>query len=92
MTAADFQWIGYVAAACTTFSFIPQVLHILRTRDTAAISLGMYSIFTFGVAMWLTYGLVLNDAPMIVANAITLTLALFILCYTLRDRRHQHRH
>lgn len=80
------EWVGYLAAFCTTASFIPQVLHILRTRDTAAISLGMYSIFTFGVAMWLTYGLILRDAPMTIANAITLVLALFILCYTVRDR------
>lgn len=85
----NWEWVGYLAAFCTTFSFIPQVLHILRTRDTAAISLGMYSIFTFGVAMWLTYGLILGDAPMTIANAITLALALFILIYTIRDRLRQ---
>lgn len=85
----NWEWVGYLAAFCTTFSFIPQVLHILRTRDTAAISLGMYGIFTFGVAMWLTYGLILGDAPMTIANAITLALALFILIYTIRDRLRQ---
>lgn len=80
------EWVGYIAAFCTTFSFIPQVLHILRTRDTAAISLGMYSIFTFGVSMWLIYGIILRDIPMTLANAITLVLALFILLHTIRDR------
>lgn len=77
------EWIGYLAACCTTFSFIPQVLHILRTRDTRAISLGMYSLFTFGVAMWLIYGIVINNLPMIIANGITLLLACFILAYKL---------
>lgn len=79
------EWFGYIAAFCTTFSFIPQVLHIMRTKNTAAISLGMYSIFTFGIAMWLTYGIVLNNLPMTLANGVTLVLALMILGYKIRD-------
>lgn len=81
----NIEWFGYLAAFCTTVAFIPQVLHIVRTRDTGAISLGMYSIFTFGVAMWLAYGVVLENLPMIVANIITLLLALVVLVYKLRD-------
>ncbi len=75
------ELIGYIAATLTTFSFIPQVLHIVRTRDTRAISLGMYSIFTIGIAFWLVYGIIIQDAPMTIANCITLILALFILGY-----------
>lgn len=77
----NYEWIGYVAATLTTFSFIPQVLHILRTRDTRAISLGMYSIFVLGIFLWLVYGVILKNAPMTIANSITFLLALFILSY-----------
>ena len=78
--------MGYVAAFCTTASFIPQVLHVLRTKDTSAISLHMYALFVFGVAMWLIYGLLQRDLPMIVANAITFALAACILLMKVKDQ------
>jgi MtN3 and saliva related transmembrane protein len=71
--------IGYLAAALTTCSFVPQALHTFRTRDVSGISLGMYSVFTAGVALWLVYGLVLGAWPIVAANAITLALAATIL-------------
>jgi MtN3 and saliva related transmembrane protein len=73
------QWLGYAAATCTTASFLPQALLTLRTRDVSGISLGMYSAFTFGVALWLWYGWRLGEWPIIVANALTLLLAATIL-------------
>ncbi len=71
--------LGYVAAMLTTASFVPQALHTWRTRRAGGISLGMVSIFTLGVALWLCYGIVLGAWPLIIANTITLVLALFIL-------------
>ena len=71
--------IGYCAAALTTGSFVPQAVLTLRTRDVSGISLSMYSAFTVGVALWLVYGLSLGDWPIVVANAVTLVLALTIL-------------
>lgn len=79
------EWFGYIAAFCTTSAFIPQVLQVMRTRDTQAISLSMYVTFTFGVAMWLAYGVVLHSLPMIIANIVTLLLALTVLVFKLRD-------
>lgn len=76
--------IGYLAAALTTFSFVPQALHTFRTRDVRGISLGMYSVFTVGIALWLVYGLALGAWPIVVANAITLVLAGAILAMKLR--------
>ncbi len=76
--------IGYIAASLTTLSFLPQALHTFRTRDVSGISLGMYALFTTGVALWLVYGLLLAAWPLIVANAITLALALAILLMKLR--------
>jgi MtN3 and saliva related transmembrane protein len=77
MTGVD--WLGYAAATLTTLSFLPQAWLTLRTRDVSGISLGMYSAFTLGVALWLGYGLWLGQWPIIVANAITLALASTIL-------------
>ena len=79
--------IGTLAACLTTASFVPQVWHTLRTRDVSGISLGMYSVFTVGVALWLIYGLMLGAWPVVVANAITLILALAILLMKLRFKR-----
>ncbi len=78
--------IGTLAACLTTSSFLPQVLHTLRTRDVSGISLGMYSLFTAGVALWLVYGVLIGSWPIIVANAITTTLAVTILAMKLRYR------
>jgi MtN3 and saliva related transmembrane protein len=78
--------LGAAAACLTTVSFLPQALHTCRTRDVRGISLGMYSAFTLGVALWLVYGLLLEAWPIVVANAVTLLLALWILwmklCYS----------
>lgn len=69
------ELIGYLAATLTTCSFVPQAWHTFRTRDVSGISLGMYSVFTTGVALWLAYGIALQAWPIVVANAITLLLA-----------------
>jgi uncharacterized protein with PQ loop repeat len=75
--------IGYVAATLTTFSFLPQAILTIRTRDTDSLSLGMYSAFTLGVLLWLVYGLYLADKAIIFANAITFLLAASILSFKL---------
>ena len=80
------EWIGYAAACLTTLSFVPQALLTFRTRDVRGISLGMYTAFTAGVALWLAYGVLLRAWPVVVANAITLALALTILGMKLRYR------
>jgi MtN3 and saliva related transmembrane protein len=84
MTASEL--IGYAAATLTTCSFAPQAWLTFRTRDVKGISLGMYSVFATGVALWLAYGVLLRAWPIVVANAITLALALAILGMKLRFR------
>lgn len=76
--------IGTAAACLTTVSFAPQAWLSFKTRDVSGVSLGMYSVFTVGVAMWLVYGLLLSAWPIVVANAITLALALAILGMKIR--------
>jgi len=80
----DSETIGYVAGTLTTISFIPQAWLSWKTRHTAGLSLGMYTIFALGVALWLGYGLLIGAWPVIVSNSITLVLALFILGIRLR--------
>ena len=76
--------IGSVAAVLTTASFIPQAWHSFKTRDVSGVSLGMYSVFTLGVALWLLYGVLLQSWPLMIANSITLLLAAAILGMKLR--------
>ena len=64
--------LGLVAAFCTTSSFLPQAIKTIRTKDTSAISLSMYVLFTFGTLMWLIYGLTSHNFPVAIANAVTL--------------------
>lgn len=73
------EWMGYLAAACTTLSFVPQAAKTIRTRDTSGISLWMYVVFTFGIACWFGYGIFLKSWPMIMSNAITFVLSATIL-------------
>mgnify|MGYP003338793964 FL=1 len=75
---------GYIAAALTTFSFVPQVLRVWRTRSVADISLGMYCVYTIGIAIWLVYGILIMSWPIILANIVTLLLAGSVLAMKLR--------
>lgn len=77
--------IGYLAASLTTFSFLVQAIQSWRTRDLSGISLGMYSMFTLGVALWLIYGIVIESWPLIVTNALTFLFALSILLMKLKQ-------
>jgi MtN3 and saliva related transmembrane protein len=78
------EWVGGLAATLTTCSFVPQVWKVWRTRHTKDISLLMYTLFTFGVALWLIYGILLGAWPIIIANSITLLLAGTVLVLKLR--------
>jgi MtN3 and saliva related transmembrane protein len=78
------EWVGYVAAALTTFSFVPQAVRTIRTKETHGISLGMYVMFTVGIAFWLAYGVVLMSWPMILSNVVTLMLSGTVLALKIR--------
>lgn len=81
-------WLGYLAATCTTAAFLPQVIKTLKTRDTRSISLGMYVLFVTGVGLWMAYGIVLGDRPIILANGITFMLSAVILVMKARNAMH----
>ena len=78
--------LGFIAGTLTTLSFVPQVHKAWRTRRCEDLSYGMLLTFGFGVALWLIYGLLLRAAPVIVANAVTLTLIVVLLVMKSRYR------
>ena len=78
------RYIGFFAAFCTTIAFVPQAIKVYESKSTKDISLYMFLIFTIGVLSWLIYGIIIFNFPLILANAVTLVLSLFILIYKLR--------
>lgn len=76
--------IGLTAATLTTVAFVPQVVRAWRTRSTHDISLPMFLVLAVGIALWLIYGAMIRDVPLIIANVVTLVLVLMILFFKLR--------
>lgn len=76
--------LGLVAGALTTIAFVPQVARVWRTRSTRDISLGMFLLFTAGVALWMVYGVLMDAPPVIIANGVTLALSATILGFKIR--------
>jgi MtN3 and saliva related transmembrane protein len=76
--------LGLAAAACTTLAFVPQFIKVWKTRSTHDISLAMYCVTCTGVLLWLVYGIILHDTPLIVANSVTIVLAGSILLMKIR--------
>ena len=76
--------VSACAATLTTAAFVPQALHIIRHKETQAISLFMYISFAVGVALWLLFGTMIGNWPIIVSNGITLLLALAIIAMKLK--------
>jgi MtN3 and saliva related transmembrane protein len=81
------QVIGGLAAFASTTSFLPQAWKVIRTRDTDAISKRMYAVTVVGFALWLGYGWMLGQWPLILTNGICLVLSAFILAMRLLPRR-----
>jgi len=80
------ELIGFVAAFFTSASFLPQAIMVIRSRKTDGLSLTMYMMFTCGISLWLTYGIVTMAWPLICANTVTITLASCILSIMISNR------
>ncbi len=77
----NYQIIGLAAAILTTTAFLPQVIRVVKSRSTHDISLAMFVLFCTGIFLWLIYGILIKDTPIIIANAATFILATIILIY-----------
>lgn len=71
--------IGLIAALLTTIAYLPQVIKCWKTQKTKDISLQMYVILTIGLLLWLIYGFLIKDLPLVLANLITLVLVSSVL-------------
>ena len=76
--------IGLGAAMFTTISFLPQAIRVIKTKQTKDLSLTMYMAFTVGIFLWLVYGIMLDNLPIVIANSITLVFASTILVMKLK--------
>ena len=79
--------IGSCAAVCTTIAFVPQLVRVYRRKTARDISLSMFLVFSVGELLWFLYGIFIHSFPVILANAVTLALALSILALKLRYDR-----
>ncbi|MBF0095286.1 MAG: SemiSWEET transporter [Alphaproteobacteria bacterium] len=77
--------VGFVAGTLTTLAFLPQVLKTWRTRSARDLSLAMLLSFCAGVVLWLVYGVMIGQWPIILPNIVTLVLAGSILVFKLRE-------
>ena len=71
--------LGYCAAVVSTGSFAPQAWKIMRSRETKDISTGMYALTVLGFSLWLAYGILERQWPLVGSNSICLALSAFIL-------------
>jgi MtN3 and saliva related transmembrane protein len=77
-------WIGMAAAVLTTAAFAPQAFKAWQSRSTKDVSLAMFTMMVAGNTLWLAYGIMIKDAPLVIANAVTLILAGAILAAKIR--------
>lgn len=84
MTQESITVLGLLAATLTTISFVPQLIKVWVSRSAHDISFWMFSLFSTGVALWLVYGIYIDSLPVILANSITLVLALAVLILKIR--------
>jgi MtN3 and saliva related transmembrane protein len=76
--------LGLIAASLTTTAFVPQAVKSWKTKSAKDLSMGMFAIFCTGVFLWLIYGILNRDLPLILSNAVTFILALTILVLKIR--------
>lgn len=76
--------LGTLAGTLTTVSFVPQVLKIWKSKSAKDISFGMFLLFSAGILLWLVYGILIGAQPIIIANSVTLVLALAIVVMKIR--------
>ena len=77
--------IGFIAAVCTTFAFLPQAIKVWK-KQTKDLSLRMYTIMFIGICLWFVYGLRINSLSIILANIVTGVLVFTILVYFFKGK------
>jgi MtN3 and saliva related transmembrane protein len=73
--------LGLLGATLTTISFLPQLIKVFKTRSTRDISAGMYVLFGAAFLIWLIYGILIGDIPLIIANSFAFAQDIVILIF-----------
>jgi len=66
---ASLAYLGYFAGTMTVLSFLPQVLRAWRTRQTRDLSMGMFALLVTASTLWMVYGALSHDWPVVATNA-----------------------
>lgn len=81
--------IGLVAGLLTTFSFLPQIIKIIKTKDVKSISLWMTLIYSGGVVLWLIYGFYINNIVLLITNSFSLLFGLIMVYLKLKYKNNK---
>lgn len=76
--------IGLVAASLTTFAFLPQSLRAIKTKHTKDLSLPMLIMLEIGVVIWIIYGAIISDIPLLAANLVSIIFVTITLVLKLK--------
>ncbi|HSN59779.1 MAG TPA: SemiSWEET transporter [Ferruginibacter sp.] len=79
--------LGLAAGTITSITFLPQVIHIYKTKSAKDLSLGMLALLILGVSMWLTYGIIVKDVAIIYTNSMVLAMSLVMLYFKFRFKQ-----
>ena len=76
--------LGLAAGTITSITFLPQVMHIWKTKSAKDLSLAMLLLLMLGVLMWLSYGLIIKDAAIIYTNSMVLIMSIILLVFKIK--------
>ncbi|ABQ06371.1 SemiSWEET family sugar transporter [Flavobacterium johnsoniae] len=79
--------IGLFAGACITLSTVPQIVKVWKTKKVKDISLKTFSILTFGIIVWIIYGILKEDLPIIITNSVSLCLNLIMIYFIITYKK-----
>jgi MtN3 and saliva related transmembrane protein len=82
----DYSFIGYLAALLTTFSLIPQIIRVIKLKESRDLSLWTVSALSAGILFWLIHGIVIGDLPVILANGVSLGLSVLMIYLVVKYR------
>lgn len=78
------EMIGFIAAILTTGAFFPQMIYVVKTKNVKDISLAMYLILTSGMILWLTYGILIDQPPIVISNIFTISMVIVIIYHKIK--------
>jgi len=78
------QILGLAAGACTSLATVPQLIKTWKTKEVGDVSMKMFLLYVVGMSMWLTYGIIKSDLPIIITNAIALVFHGLMLFFKLK--------